>query len=323
MNQVKENLEILRDFSLQTLMQIPRGEVKEFATPLKDRKGSLKIVITDSLGIMEGVMITEKPTVPLSHYNDKPLVEMNFMLEGNIRQTHEGLLNGYEYRKGYNNILFNPYSNEENQLMSSGTHRLFSAHILPEKMASLFSGYLPELNRYAEKILKGEPFVLHCHANNISRPLKYFFDNFWLSGMSPNLGKLYFESRIMELLARQCEELMGAATKSIKISKTDLEKVYYAKEILLANLSNPPSLTGLSKLCGLNEFKLKKYFREVFGSSVFSLLCEERLIVARQLIFQGEKNITTIAYELGYAHPQHFQRAFKKYFGVTPGSLLK
>jgi AraC-like DNA-binding protein len=56
---------------------------------------------------------------------------------------------------------------------------------------------------------------------------------------------------------------------------------------------------------------------------VFALVQEERLKLAKQLIFEGEKNISTIAYELGYAYPQHFQRAFKQRFGVTPGSLLK
>jgi len=56
---------------------------------------------------------------------------------------------------------------------------------------------------------------------------------------------------------------------------------------------------------------------------VFALVQEERMKRAKQLIFEGEKNISAIAYELGYAHPQHFQRAFKQRFGVTPGSLLK
>jgi AraC family transcriptional activator of pyochelin receptor len=52
-------------------------------------------------------------------------------------------------------------------------------------------------------------------------------------------------------------------------------------------------------------------------------LQEERLKVAKQLIYQGEKNIAGIAYELGYAHPQHFQRAFTKHFGLTPKELFK
>ena len=50
---------------------------------------------------------------------------------------------------------------------------------------------------------------------------------------------------------------------------------------------------------------------------------DKRLQEAQRMIYEGEKNISAIAYELGYAHPQHFHRAFKKQFGVTPGSLLK
>jgi AraC-like DNA-binding protein len=84
-----------------------------------------------------------------------------------------------------------------------------------------------------------------------------------------------------------------------------------------------PAMSGASKQVCLNEFKLKKYFRQMFGLSVFALVQQERLKRAKQLIFEGEKNISAIAYELGYAHPQHFQRAFKQQFGVTPGSLLK
>jgi AraC-like DNA-binding protein len=73
----------------------------------------------------------------------------------------------------------------------------------------------------------------------------------------------------------------------------------------------------------LNEFKLKKYFKQAFHTSVFQLLQEERLKMAKRLLYEGEKNVSMIAYELGYAHPQHFNRAFKKQFGIAPGELLK
>jgi len=92
---------------------------------------------------------------------------------------------------------------------------------------------------------------------------------------------------------------------------------------MLNKLSAPPSLSELSKLCGLNEFKLKKYFKQVFKTSVFGFVNDEKLEEAKRLIYQGEKNISAVAYELGYAHTQHFQRAFKKRFGITPKALLK
>ncbi|MDN5285319.1 MAG: AraC-like DNA-binding protein [Mucilaginibacter sp.] len=323
MNNRKESGNELTTFSMEELLKIPHGIVQEYNTPMKDREGHLKLVITDSMGIVDGVMIANKPTEALEHFNDRPFVEMNFMLEGNISQTNEGLLNQYSFKKGYHNILFNPYSIEKNSLATAGTHHIFSAHILPERMISLFSGYVPELVPFAEKIEKGEPFVLHSPTNGFNKHLKHFFDAFWDCPTPLSLRKIYFESKILELLCRQCEVLIGHETKEGNIPKPDLEKVYYARELLLYNLSNPPSLTELSRLCGLNEFKLKKYFKQVFDLSVFGLLHEERLQSSKQLIYQGEKNISMIAYELGYAHPQHFQRAFKKRFGITPKELLK
>ena len=313
----------LTRFSMEDLLATPRGEVKEYATPIPDRTGTLKLVITDKMGIVDGTMITEKPTGPLTHYNDTPLVEMNFMLEGNISQTYEGLLKHYHYKKGYHNILFNPNAMESNQLLHNGTHRIFSAHLLPEYMMELFSGYLPEFAPLADKISRGQPFVLHSPSNSVNGQLRYFFDTFWDFPLPVSLRKLYFDAKILDLLCRQCEVLIGPGAKETQIPKADLEKVYYARELILSKLNDPPSLAELSRLCSLNEFKLKKYFKQTFDSSVFGLLQEERLKAARRLIYEGEKNISMIAYELGYAHPQHFQRAFKKRFGMTPTALLK
>jgi AraC-like DNA-binding protein len=315
--------ETLTEFSMEKILKVPEGVVQEFRTPMKDREGYLKLVITDSMGILDGTMITTGPTRPMEHFNDRPLVEMNFMLEGSISQTNGGLLKQYSFKKGYHNILFNPYSIERNCLEGAGTHRIFSAHIPPERMMNLFSGYVPELAPFVEKIAKGEPFVLHSPANGFNKHMKYFFDSFWDCPSPLSLRKLYFESKIMDLLCRQCEVLTGHEVNETTISRVDLEKVYYAREVLLNNLSYPPSLAELSRLCGLNEFKLKKYFKQVFDTSVFGLLLEERLQVSKGLIYRGEKNISAIAYELGYAHPQHFQRAFKKRFGITPTELLK
>ncbi len=315
--------EDLPELTIDKLVTMPKGALREFYSPMKDVTGRVKIAMTDAFLISDGTMVAETDTAPWMHYNDKSFVEMNFLLEGHILQTREGLLDRYPYRKGHHNILFNPYTLETNQFLSSGTHRIFSVYVLPEKMMELFAGYLEEMAPFAEKLAKEEPFVLHSPAQGLTNELKYFFDSFWARTLPLSVGRLYFESRVMELLAHQCHLLLEAPVRQPDIGKADLEKIYHARDIVLRNLCSPPSLAELSGQVCLNEFKLKKYFRQVFGLSVFALVQEERLKLAKQLIFEGEKNISAIAYELGYAHPQHFQRAFKQRFGVTPGSLLK
>ncbi|WP_317047898.1 helix-turn-helix domain-containing protein [Lutibacter oceani] len=39
---------------------------------------------------------------------------------------------------------------------------------------------------------------------------------------------------------------------------------------------------------------------------------------AKNLIYDTEKSISEIAYELGFKYPQHFNRMFKKAIGQTP-----
>ena len=315
--------EVVTAFSMEKLMAMPKGAWREFDSPIQDLPGRVKIALTDAFCISDNTMLTDTDTAPWMLYSDTSFVEMNFLLEGHILQTREGLLDRYHHQKGHHNILFSPYTLETNQLISTGRHRVFSVYALPEKMMELFAGYLEPMAPFAEKLAKGEPFVLQAPVPGLANALKYFFDSFWARTLPVNVGRLYFESRVMELLANQCHLLLETPVRQPVISKADIEKIYHARDIILQNLSTPLSLTELSGQVCLNEFKLKKYFRQVFGLSVFTLVQEERLKRAKQLIFEGEKNISAIAYELGYAHPQHFQRAFKQRFGVTPGSLLK
>jgi AraC-like DNA-binding protein len=40
--------------------------------------------------------------------------------------------------------------------------------------------------------------------------------------------------------------------------------------------------------------------------------------MAKERIFDTEKSISEVAYELGFRYPQHFTRLFKQKVGVSP-----
>lgn len=138
-------------------------------------------------------------------------------------------------------------------------------------------------------------------------------DTIWHCPEPTGMRRLYVESKILTLLSLQCEALVHndtPAVKPLKLLTTEIDKLYYVRDLLCSRLNNPPSLHELSKICALNEFKIKKGFRQLFRNSVFGFVNEYRLQEAQRMIYEGQKNMSTIAYELGYAHPQHFQRAF-------------
>lgn len=101
------------------------------------------------------------------------------------------------------------------------------------------------------------------------------------------------------------------------------EKMEQAKIILESNLQNPPSLTQLAHLVGLNETYLKIHFKAFHQSTVYGFVKAQRMERAKVLLMEGEMNISEIASEVGYKYPTHFTAAFKKTVGVSPKDFLK
>jgi len=98
----------------------------------------------------------------------------------------------------------------------------------------------------------------------------------------------------------------------------DRERILFARDYVIRHIADPPGLLELSRLAGINDFKLKKGFKEVFGQPVFAYLADVRLEMARTELMNKDKPVTEIAFELGYSSLQHFSSAFKKKFGVSP-----
>lgn len=100
--------------------------------------------------------------------------------------------------------------------------------------------------------------------------------------------------------------------------KENVNKVREAKEILIANLQQSPTLKELAKQVALNEYNLKTGFKEIYGSTVHGFVSDYKMSKARELITKREYQIAEIADQMGYTNVSHFISAFKKKYGVTP-----
>ena len=139
-----------------------------------------------------------------------------------------------------------------------------------------------------------------------------------------SIRKLYLESKVLELLALQLDNLAPQVPSSGSSSKArDLDRIYEARDILIHNAVNPPSLSELSRQVHLNEHKLTQGFRQVFDNTVFGYLHDHRMQQACHLLQTSSLNIQEIAHSIGYASRSSFVAAFKKRYKLAPSQYLK
>jgi AraC-like DNA-binding protein len=100
--------------------------------------------------------------------------------------------------------------------------------------------------------------------------------------------------------------------------KENVTKVRDAKEYLISDLQNSPTIKELAKHVALNEHNLKTGFKEIYGKTIHAFVKDYKMSKARELILKREFQIAEIADQLGYTNVSHFIDAFKKKFGVTP-----
>lgn len=141
------------------------------------------------------------------------------------------------------------------------------------------------------------------------------------SPLSGSLKRLLIEAKVHELVALQLSNL-SEKTASGKNPSPQRDLFYDIHDYLADNFLQEHSLKEIARNFGINEFTLKKGFRENFNTTVFEFLLSKRLEHAQQLLLNADLTIQEISSVVGYKYPNHFSTAFKKKFGINP-SLLK
>ncbi|BAB73907.1 helix-turn-helix transcriptional regulator [Anabaena sp. FACHB-709] len=136
--------------------------------------------------------------------------------------------------------------------------------------------------------------------------------------------QLYLEGKILELLALRLENFteksQQRAAKQLKPYQVD--SIYQARDILISNINQPPSLLSLARQVGLNDCILKKGFQEIFGTTAFGYLHKYRMERAKELLREYQMNVNQVAQAVGYESRSSFVRAFSKQFGVSPSAYI-
>jgi len=91
---------------------------------------------------------------------------------------------------------------------------------------------------------------------------------------------------------------------------------YFASELLLVH--GTPTVSYCAEKLFISPNYLSDLLKRETGKSALEHIQFKLINIAKEKIFDNEKSISEIAYELGFKYPQHFTRMFKKETGYTP-----
>jgi len=91
---------------------------------------------------------------------------------------------------------------------------------------------------------------------------------------------------------------------------------YFASELLMTH--GTPTVSYCAEKLFISPNYLGDLLKRETGKSAQEHVQFKLINIAKEKIFDNERSISEIAYDLGFKYPQHFTRMFKKETGYTP-----
>jgi len=137
--------------------------------------------------------------------------------------------------------------------------------------------------------------------------------------LNDELSNFSVRIKVLELLYHLLHKLSKRENTSQKtVNNADAEKLLNARNIILADVSEPPSISSLATQVGMSETKLKQLFKQTFGDSIYNYFQKIRMEEAAFLLKQSAYSVSEVGFQLGFSNLSHFSRLFQRHYGVTP-----
>jgi AraC-like DNA-binding protein len=133
------------------------------------------------------------------------------------------------------------------------------------------------------------------------------------------IGLIYTESLANELI---CHTIKGFETISTapneQYSASELRSLHAARSLLMRQFSPVPTIRQVARSAGINEGKLKRGFKAIFGETMFHFGTRCRMQHALTLLRDRKLPVARVAEAVGYRHQSTFATAFFRQFGMRP-----
>ena len=148
-----------------------------------------------------------------------------------------------------------------------------------------------------------------------------------------NIRRERVVNNLWNLGSTESIELTGDTEKTMAIAdipeegqKTETEPLFITRfrEVVERRMTNSElSVEDLAAEMNLSRVQLYRKVKALTGSSPVELLRIARLNRAYQMLLTTDKNVSEVAYDVGFSAPAYFTKCFKDEFGMVPGEVKK
>jgi len=267
----------------------------------------------------------------LSQLNDHdetmPLVS-KFYLSGHhpvLNPGVNGVKSEYEEKAGQSYLFFLPDLQEIEQFLAHQRLQMVRIYFDGDYLRS-FGVEFSTLSGELQQFFENKPLQrFHCSTGALNLAMQTTLRQIIDCPYRGITKRIFLESKALELLTLQLHQRTEQRQPSTcrTLHADDVERLHHARDILMRDIQNPPSLMDLARQVGINDYKLKSGFRQIFGTTVFGYLQTCRMERAKQLLAEQQLSIAAIAHTVGYASQSQFCHAFKLRYGITPIACRK
>lgn len=118
------------------------------------------------------------------------------------------------------------------------------------------------------------------------------------------------------------KHLESKDTNSIKLNENDIEKIIFLKRKLSTLHDSRLQLNDLAKEIGMSGTDMQVKFKNHTGKTIIQYH-REHILQGSMNLLKTNMAIKNIAYECGYSSTAAFSKAFSKFFGFSPSTVVK
>ena len=247
---------------------------------------------------------------------DTSYIQFHFVSDGQAIFSFNNGAYKMSVNKGKYVVLYNPIKNLPLNAVISPKSNVLSVLISIKKFHKLFS----EDSNNIQFLKDENANQKYYYENKISNPIFLVLNELKRFDINSSTKNLFLKAKIYELFSHLYNRNRDLNIEQCPFltNEENFKKIKKAKDIIIENMTNPPSLIELSEEINLSLKKLKEGFKKIYGKPVYQFLIEYKMELAKKLLSVNDYNVNEVSIKLGYSTASHFITAFKNKYGLTP-----